>query len=172
MRAVLTLAAASVVLWAALVGADVYTYPVKSINLASAMSPSFYTMLTGTQLSPVADLHPVNGIEASDGSFVLAGKGMISSTNAAFAIKLNSTGSYLASWTSGLSDANAANAVVQLPSGGDLLVAGWRNVSGVGHRCITKLRLSDLSEVWTATFDDSAGSHGALEMISLASGNL
>ena len=113
------------------------------------------------------------GIETSDGSFVLTGKALEAEGSAyteAFAVKLSSTGTLQASWTSGLSSASdAANAVIQLPSGGDLIIAGWRTVSGVGHRCITKLSLSDLSHVWTATFDDSSGSNGALEMITLAS---
>lgn len=135
------------------------------------MTPAFYTLQTGSQMAPVEDFHPVNGIETSDGSFVLAGKGIESGGQPeAFAIKLSSSdGSYQASWKSNIVGGDAANAVIQLPSGGDLLVAGWRTVGGVGYRCVTKLRLSDLTEVWTATFDDSSGANGALEMITLAS---
>ena len=133
------------------------------------MTPAFYVLNTGGQMTPIDDFHPVNGIETSDGSFVLAGKGLETSGQPeAFAIKLSSTGAYQASWKSNIVGGDAANAVIQLPSGGDLLVAGWRTVGGVGYRCVTKLRLADLSEVWTARFDDTSGANGALEMITLA----
>ena len=38
--------------------ADVYTYPVKGVNLSVAMSPSFYVGNAVDSLDPVADFHP------------------------------------------------------------------------------------------------------------------
>eukprot|EP00966_Prymnesium_polylepis_P143797 3319614-Prymnesium_polylepis.3 len=68
---------------------DVYTYPVKSINLTSAATPLSYNVDDGN----VGDPHPVHGIETSDGGHVLVGKGARGTTGvSAFAIKLNTDG--------------------------------------------------------------------------------
>ena len=151
------------------VDADVYNYPVKSINLADAMNVSFYVMNDGSPMSPVEDFHPVHGMQSSSGSFILAGKGIEGSYTKAFAIKLSSTGAYEASWVCNATS-SAANAVVEMRFDHDnTIVAGWRNDSGVGHRFITKLG-DDFNEVWTMTFDDTSGSNGALEMITLGNG--
>ena len=118
----------SLVLYASfttLCSAEVYTFPVKSIDLTSALTPSFYVLQTGEQLLPVTDLAPVNGIQMEDGSFAIVGKAVEadgSSVKEGFAIKLTSTGAYTAHWKSGVTGDDASNAVVQLPSGGDLLV--------------------------------------------------
>eukprot|EP00930_Biecheleria_cincta_P073619 TRINITY_DN608_c0_g1_i1.p1 TRINITY_DN608_c0_g1~~TRINITY_DN608_c0_g1_i1.p1 ORF type:complete len:842 (-),score=106.92 TRINITY_DN608_c0_g1_i1:201-2726(-) len=155
---------------------DVYTYPVKSINLESAMKPAFYTAIdpSGT-LSPIADFHPVHGIQTQDGGFVLVGKALHNETTTsktAFAVKLDMAGVPLIAWTSGTPGDNAANAVVELPNG-DLLVAGYRYDPMMQYakttRCLTKLT-SDLVEVWTHLFDVPPSQYqgnGAWEMISL-----
>lgn len=152
--------------------ADVYTYPVKSVNLASAYTPSFYVALEGSQLAPVTDLHPVHGIQTSDGGYVLTGKGVEqdgSSIKEAWAVKLNSAGGFVWAWRSNITGDDAANAVVQLPGNGDLLIAGWRKLGSVGHRSLTKLAHASGVEIWTGTFGDSASSNGAWEMICLTS---
>jgi len=163
----------AIVAWHVLcASADVYTYPVKSINLTDAYMPSFYVMLTGSQLAPVTDLHPVHGIQTSDGGYVLTGKGVEKdgdSVTEAWAVKLNSVGDFVWAWRSNISGYDAANAVVQLPGNGDLLIAGWRTMGGVGHRSLTKLAHDSGFEIWTGTFGDFVSSHGAWEMISLTS---
>lgn len=134
--------------------------------------PSFYVMLTGSQLAPVTDLHPVHGIQTSDGGYVLTGKGVEKdgdSVTEAWAVKLNSVGDFVWAWRSNISGYDAANAVVQLPGNGDLLIAGWRTMGGVGHRSLTKLAHDSGFEIWTGTFGDFVSSHGAWEMISLTS---
>ena len=151
---------------------EVYTFPVKSINLNAAASVNFY--VSPDLLSPVNyglyDIHPVHGALLSDGSVVMTGKCVESDGGTlknAFAVKMSATGGVQWVWKStatGVED--AANAVVQLPNGGDLIVAGYREVNGVNKRSLTKLALSDKTEAWTALWDASdASKHGAWEMI-------
>jgi len=127
--------------------AGVYTYPTKSINLSSAMSPSFYTGYNteeGWTGASMTDPHAVHGIEAADGSLIYCGKALRSesfSNPSAFAVKLSSTGTVLWSWLSSTSGGNACNAVVEIPSTNQVAVVGWRTVGGVGKRSVTVLDL-------------------------------
>lgn len=151
-----------------------FTYPVKSINLQDAAKPTFYVGFSGdATLQPAEDLHPVHGIECADGGFVLVGKaaeGGGASAMEGFAVKFSASGTKLWSWKSGVTGDDAINAVAQL-SNGDVLVVGWRKVGSVGRRSVTKLNVATGAEVWTMTdFGDSAGSHGAFEMITTKAG--
>lgn len=155
---------------------DVYTYPVKSTNLEQAFGVEFYAgHAAPASIAPVSDLHAVHGIETSDGGYVLVGKGVEredGSVTEAFAVKLSASGSVSWTWKSGVSGDDAANAVIQLPSGGALIVAGWRTRDGVGRRCLTKLDLASGEELWDSPadeFGDSDGQHGAIEMLSVGS---
>lgn len=146
------------------------TYPVKSISLTAAPSPQFYVSPDVSSYG-IFDVHPVHGCKTSDGSYVMTGKaleGESSSVMKAFAVKLTSTGTVAWVWGSNADGVNdAANAVLQLPNGGDLIVAGYRAVGGKNQRSLTKLSFASGSEEWTATWPDSAGAHGAWEMIQL-----
>ena len=60
--------------------------------------------------------------------------------------------------------------MTQLPGGGDIVVAGYRNEDGVNKRWLVKLSLGDGSVGWaTSAFGDSSGSNGAFETIDLTS---
>ena len=87
----------------------------------------------------------------------------------AFAIKLSSIGQLLWVWGSGAAGVHdAANAVMQLPAGGDLIVAGYRIVSGIAQRSLTKLSLPTGNEIWTTTWPSAiANKHSAWEMVEL-----
>ena len=160
---------------ATLAYADYDNFPVKSINIASAPSISFYTTypLGGTGQITLEDAHPVYGFECSGGGYVFCGKGLEaegSSNNEAFAVKFTSTGAYQWGWRSNVAGMDAANACMQLPNGGDVLVIGYRLVGTVMKRSITKLAIATGTEAWTATdFGDADGSHGAWEGIDLTS---
>lgn len=149
--------------------AEFDNFPVKSIGLSSAASPSFYES-PNVQSYGIFDVHPVHGCVTSDGGYMLAGKALESEdggSKKAFAIKLTSTGTVSWGWGStaaGVDD--AANAVMQLPNGGDIIVAGYRSTGGKNQRSLTKLKLADGVEVWTATWEGSGG-HGAWEMIDI-----
>ena len=146
-------------------------FPVKSHNVASAATVSFYKGATSATIT-VEDAHPVSGIETSDGGFVFVGKGLEAEGSAiteAFAVKFSSTGDYLWGYKSGHSGNDAFNAAVQLGSGGDIIVAGYRAVGAVNKRALTKLSLSTGAATWVGTdFGDSSGSNGAYENIALS----
>ena len=150
---------------------NVYSYPAKSVNPNKA-SPAFYTAYGDI----IEDAHPVAGIPTSNGNghggYVLCGKGMEAedrSENDAFAVRLDTEGKLIWKWKSGQQRRDdVANAVVQLPNGGDLLVVGFRTVNSVAKRAITKLDFATGKEKWTMTFDDSRGSHGAFEMATVS----
>ena len=135
--------------------ADWTNFPVKSINMSAAYPPAFYMAASPEgeasplqTLAPVTDLHPVMGVEVSDGGFVLVGKGVESDGSSimeAFAVKLSAAGKVEWAWKSGVSGNDAANAVQQVDD--SLLVVGWRTVGGVGKRCITKLKLSKEAQI-------------------------
>ena len=149
------------------VAADYDNFPVKSVNIAGAASVEFYSSPALASYN-IFDVHPVHGCATSDGSYVMAGKALESedgSFKKAFAVKLSSAGAVQWVWgstASGVDD--AANAVLQLPSGGDIIVAGYRSTGGKNQRSLTKLALSDGTEKWTATWAGTGG-HGAWEMI-------
>lgn len=139
-------------------------FPVKSIGLDKAPGVNFYKA-TSLEEYGAFDAHAVHGSVLSDGSYVITGKALASegsSTKKAFAAKLTSGGEI--SWVWSSSSTSAANAVLQLPGGGDLLVFGWRSVGGTYKRSISKITLAEGSETWTATWDSANGGHGAWEM--------
>eukprot|EP00931_Biecheleriopsis_adriatica_P105762 TRINITY_DN80298_c0_g1_i1.p1 TRINITY_DN80298_c0_g1~~TRINITY_DN80298_c0_g1_i1.p1 ORF type:complete len:591 (+),score=86.27 TRINITY_DN80298_c0_g1_i1:38-1774(+) len=152
--------------------ADYDNFPVKSVNLAQAWNVNFYALVSSEEIT-VSDAHPVHGIETSDGNVVLVGKGQEAEGSEkleAFAIKVSSTGTLVWFWKPGFSGDDLANSVLQLPNGGDLIVAGLRTVGGVMSRSLTKLSLQTGTEAWTTTdFGDSAGKHGAWETIDATS---
>ena len=152
--------------------AGVYTYPVKSINLDSSLKPAFYTGYTNDliSISPVVDPHAVHLLKTKDNGFVVCGKGLEadgSSFTAAFAVKFDSSGKYVWAWKSTVTNANdVANGAIELSdTDGSILVVGYRVLSGVGKRSITKLNPSTGVEIWTGTdFGDAANLHGAFEL--------
>ena len=103
----------------AAVSADVYTFPVKSVNLDIAMSPSFYAASGVDSLAPVTDFHPVHGLQTSDGGYVGVGKGAEvegGSAREAFAVKFSSSGALSWAWKSGVAGDDVANAVARRPA--------------------------------------------------------
>ena len=151
---------------------NAYTFPVKSINLNQAQRIEFY-VAPDVSTHGLFDVHPVHGCATSDGGYVMAGKSLEAdgarAKRRAFAIKLSSTGQLLWVWGSGAAGVHdAANAVMQLPAGGDLIVAGYRTVSGIAQRSLTKLSLATGNEIWTTTWPSAvATKHGAWEMAEL-----
>ena len=150
-------------------------FPVKSINLASAPTVSFYE---GPSVASYGlfDVHPVHGAVLADGSYVMAGKAVEadgSTKKRMFCIKLSSVGAVQWVWGHTIDNQqDAANAVLQLPGGGDIIVVGYQTVSSKFQRSITKLALSDGTLGWTATWPSvDTSKNGAWEMISLTSDN-
>ena len=62
------------------------------------------------------------------------------------------------------------NAVVQLPNGGDILVAGWKKEGNIGKRYLVRLNPITQTVQWEATNfgDNSDTSNGAWEMIDIS----
>ena len=82
-----------------LVHADVDTYPVKSINLDAAFTPTFYDGYnTYDGLIPgISECHVTNGIQTADGGFVVTGSGTPEpddGTLVAFAVKIDVNGTF------------------------------------------------------------------------------
>lgn len=160
------------------VQADYSNFPAKSINLSSAFSISNYWGATSEAVS-IGDAHPVHGTKLSggtlDGYYAVAGKGDNGENGIydGFLVLLTPSGTFYKSWSPGINTENdALNAVVQISSGGDLLVVGYQTSGGVSKRSITRLDMTQTTsaaqEVWTITnFGDASGSHGAWEMINL-----
>lgn len=148
-----------------------YTFPVKSRNLENASPVEFYYSpdVVNTQSYGLFDAHPVCGGLTSDGGYLMAGKAMESdidgSKTRSFAVRLKSTGAIAWVWKSpknGKDD--AANAVLQLPNDGDVIVVGFRSVEGKFQRSITKIAFSDGTEIFTASWPaTNAAHHGAWE---------
>ena len=149
-----------------------HTFPVRSINLAAAAPVEFYkspdVVSTGTY--GLTDAHPVCGGLTSDGGYLMAGKALEAGGGGitrSYAVKLSSAGAIVWVWKStGAADGqkDVANAVLQLPNGGDVLVIGFRGVAGVFQRSITKLAISNGAEAFTATWPaTNAAHHGAWE---------
>ena len=156
---------------------NAYTFPVKSINLAGAQQVDFYV---GPDVASYGlfDVHPVHGAYIpSDGSYVMCGKAVEadgSSVKRAFAVKLSSTGTVQWVWGSNIANQHdAANAIMQLPNNGDLIVVGYIYMNGVFVRSLTKLSLTTGQEVWTAPWASSPnqGRMGAWEMAQLTADN-
>ena len=119
--------------------ADFDNFPVKSSGLDVADAVKFYKLHTAFEVD-VEDPHPMYGVLASDDGFVFVGKGISAegpdSDAVAFAVKMTSTGDLAWTWKpKGVASASAkANCVVELPSNGGLIVAGFRDVGGV-YKC-------------------------------------
>ena len=117
----------------------------------------------------LTDAHPVCGGLTSDGGYLMAGKAMESendwSNTRSFAVRLMQSGAIAWVWASppnGTDD--AANAVLQLPNDGDVIVVGFRSVAGIFQRSITKIAFSDGTEIFTASWPaTNAARHGAWE---------
>ena len=156
---------------------QVYTFPVKSQNLDSAMAVQFYQVNEADLgIGTVTDLHAVHGIQTHDGGYIMCGKGLESEAQGAptesFCIKYNAAGGTSWAWKSnlvGLSD--AANAVANLGvNATEVAVVGYRSTnSSVGRRYITKLDVATGTEVWTTTdFGDDAAKTSFFEMIEVS----
>lgn len=155
--------------------ADFDNFPVKSINLVAAATPTTYVNPDVSSYG-IFDAHPVHGVETSDGSFVMVGRAVESEDSSilcAFAVKLSSTTVGVAPspqwvWRSSATGVNdVSNAVIQLPNG-DLVVAGYRVTGGgVAERSLTKLSLLTGVESWTALWPSAGGAqkHSAWEMV-------
>ena len=91
----------------------------------------------------------MHGIATSDGGYLWVGKCELAGVPSAYAVKLGAAGAITWAWRSAVATASAANAALQLPGGGDLLVVGYSTVGGVLSRSVTKLGLSTGTEAWT-----------------------
>ena len=170
----------------ALGGVNTFSDPPKSFNIIStgsftstAPAIAYYAPMFETGLE---DPHAVVGAPLSAGGYVVAGKaaecgdtctgGNNAGMKESFASKIDATGNTVWTWTSSLPGADdAANGIVELPSG-EVLVVGWLNDGGIGKRYITKLSAAG-TKLWTYKgFGDSAGSNGAIELITLQGTNL
>ena len=151
--------------------------PPKSAHLFAAPPIISYATSNGGSLD-LEDAHAVVGAPVSSGGYILAGKAMEcadhcasgrrANTSEGFAVKMGVHGEQVWGWRSDLPGAHdAINGAVELPSG-DILIAGWRTVGGVGKRALTKLNGQDGTEMWTfAGFGDAAGAHGAIELLTM-----
>ena len=125
--------------------------------------------VVSTQPYGLIDAHPVCGGLTSDGGYLMAGKAMESdideSKTRSFAVRLTSTGAIKWVWASQPNQKDdAANAVLQLPNGGDVIVVGFRSVDGTFQRSITKIAFSNGTEIFTASWPaTNAAHHGAWE---------
>ena len=157
---------------------DFDNFPVKSISLSSAPSVAFYVSYSLDSVG-LYDVHPVHGAATSDGSYVMAGKALEgdgSSFKRMFCVKLSSTGTPIWTWGHTIdSQQDAANAVLQLPNGGDIIVVGYQtdtSDSNTLKRSITKLGLSDGSHKWSAMWSSTtSGRVSAWEMAELTKDN-
>ena len=161
-------------LWATLASTSAYqgNFPTKSVNIAAADTVAFYKVLE-TSTTGVEDAHAVHGASTSDGGWVVVGKGLEadgSSVTEAFAVKFTSAGSVQWTYKSGISGADAFNAIIQLPDGGDLIAVGYRQVGGVNCRSLVKRALATGAASWAATsLGDSTGAHGGYETVAMSS---
>jgi hypothetical protein len=148
------------------------TYPVKSYNLDKAATPVWYKKYPGVSIG-VQDAAACYGVPLSDGGFLLCGAGNEaegSTVAEGFALRLTPGGDVAWKWLSGYNGADTVIGCNQLPNGGDILVVGRWDVSGVVKRGMAKLNLATGSQVWLTTdFGDSSGSTGAWETIDFTS---
>ena len=152
-----------------------HTFPVKSINLHKASPVEWYKQPNVVGAHGLTDAHAVHGCLLADGGYMMAGRfleGPGSPIFSSFAINLDANGTVRWVWKSGgvangVSD--GANAVLQLPGGGDVIVVGYRDIGGTFQPSITKLRVSDGLESYTACWPSSPNYnlHGAWEMVDL-----
>ena len=152
----------------------------KSINLASAAAPVFYNgYAPGTYTAAfgsLGEVHFVYGIGTSDGGIVMCGKASETDGSAnldAVVMKVTaSTGTFLWGWRSNILSANeVCNGLAQLPSGGDILMAGYQTVSSRPTGCLMKLSLTTGTPGWSsyALFPaSSTNSFSALESVSVS----
>ena len=125
------------------------------------------------------DPHPVHGIEATDGSYILCGKNMDSEGNMdGFIVKVDTSslagtvfleegGEHQYSWsqTFGTDGAfDAANAVASLQN--SILVVGAQTTNGKAQRSLHKYNLSSGALIWEALFQSETSSmESALESV-------
>jgi hypothetical protein len=174
----------------------------KSRNLKFAPEPIFYSGSKGGRkmeevegyvpILQLEDPHAVIMASGKGGETYIAGKtmecgdycsGSQSATSTdSFAMRMDAGGLPVWGWRSNFPKKDAANGIAVLPSG-DVLVAGYRQVKGIGVRSITKLNSHDGREIWTmnnfgdgigkyaGTFDQESkkyyGLHGAIELITI-----
>jgi len=169
--------------------ADVWTYPIKSTNLAAAPSVSWYNGFATSDLLKLSDGspgigegHAVGGTSLSDGGFVVCGQGGKAAPENemlySFALKVDANGIFEWAWVgqpAACTDlacarvtgrSRLANSVAQLPDG-DILVAGVTTDADNGaFRSLTKLSLKAPSGttyptvIWD-THDFGDGQHSA-----------
>ena len=166
------------------------TFPLKSINLGSAPTPSLYyaPVLEGDGFF---DIHPTHGIRLSDGSIAFSGKHFEYEVmsrpynyNSASVIKVKATGHEAyrdlepgerdgsIDWKH-KSDLNMvedlSNAVLQLPGvGGDLVYVGTAEVGGVYKLALTKIKFTTGEMIWRSLWDgDTVSKHAAWEFAQL-----
>eukprot|EP00966_Prymnesium_polylepis_P125851 2910115-Prymnesium_polylepis.1 len=156
--------------------ADVYTYPVKSVNLDRAAPVTYYNGFQSSSFptwTSVAEAHMVYAVSTSDGGVVMCGKGAETGTIYHEAIVAKVTSSGTASWawqSNALGEHEVCSGLAQLPNGGDILVAGYRTVSGIATGFLTKLSLATGAESWTSHAllpAASTGAYSALESVSV-----
>lgn len=158
---------------------DVYTYPVKSINLAASPKPEFF--IQDSMDSVVEDAHGVHGIQVSDGYIVCGGgKQKVGAdwqtkhpgqklSNDAFVSKFMNEGYVEWTFNPGHKGGDACNAVTELPDG-SILAAGYQIVGGIGKRTIHRLNGTTGKKIWTADNFGDVTTHGAYEMINFNNG--
>ena len=157
--------------------ADAHTYPVKSINLASAAPIIWYTGFGPSDLASLPDdvgeAHLVYGIELSDGGVVACGKLYETAGGSyldAIAIKFAHDGTPSWAWRSNISNTNeVCNGLAQLPDG-DILIAGYKTTGANPIGCIMKVSLASGTAAWStyAEFPSSStGAYSALESVSV-----
>ena len=160
--------------------AEWYTYPVKSINLTTAATPVFYNGYSPTDypgFGSLGEAHMVYGIGTDDGGVVMCGKaaeGGEGTPGEAFldaaVMKTDAAGTVQWTWrTNRLNSNDACNGLAQLPSGGDILVAGYETLNSLAYGFIAKLNLTTGVPTWSsfASFPAaSVGSNSALESVS------
>eukprot|EP00966_Prymnesium_polylepis_P295607 6826923-Prymnesium_polylepis.1 len=113
-------------------------------------------------------------IETSDDGAVICGYGAEAGTafKEAVVMKVTSAGATVWAWRSGAIGQNeVCNSVVQLPSGVDILIAGYKTVSSVATGFVTKLSLSTGAAMWASDMlfpASESGLHSALESLSVS----
>ena len=156
------------------------TFPVKSLNLTSAQVIDMYEVFEHNTFSSMSDPHPVHGTQivggTLDGGFAFVGKALRCEAcldTDGFLAVANSSGKLHWMWATGNIGNEYFNAVVQLPNGGDLLIAGAQVLDGVIKRTLTRVNPTAANVAsrvkWTASdFGDVSASQGGWEMIDLS----
>ena len=156
---------------------EVYTFPVKSVNLASSPAAETYRVRDLVPVHDLHDAHPVHGVELPDGSVVVVGKAdeaaASPTTTEAFALCVNATDRAVRwVWRSAhAAAADVANAVAWLPAANAVLVVGFRAVGGVAMRSLAhKLGAGCRRGAVDNDVTRPGGQHGAFEMVGMPDG--